>query len=283
QRDHHRDPLARVVAAVERDADRAAVRDLDRADRTPLDRFADRSHPHAGTLCERRHESRDLVEVAVLGEPVSRVPLGEPGPLGIGDSVDVGDDDLVRHVAERVLRHHDDERVLVPHVVGEREGHRALGGRPRLGAHGREPGPTGAVQCERGGHDRRRREEPSTAERCAHHADVIITDTLPEMPITIRELDRKADRRGVEAIDTTFETSSVFDLVTTPRRIELVERRLERPLVKTYSIGEVFAHWARWDTGWVAEDGAIRGVATVAYEAWHARLIMWHFYVAPEW
>jgi GNAT superfamily N-acetyltransferase len=75
----------------------------------------------------------------------------------------------------------------------------------------------------------------------------------------------------------------VFDLVTTPRRIELVERRLERPLAKRYSISELFAHWARWDTGWVAVDGEIRGVATVAYEAWHARLTLWHLYVAPEW
>lgn len=103
------------------------------------------------------------------------------------------------------------------------------------------------------------------------------------MTITIRELNRATDRRGVEAIDTTFETQTVFDLVTTPTSIQLVARTLPKPLLKRYSIGEVFAGWARWDTGWVADDGGIRGFATVEYEAWHQRLNLWFLYVAPDW
>ncbi|MEO7735058.1 MAG: hypothetical protein ABIY55_29150, partial [Kofleriaceae bacterium] len=70
---------------------------------------------------------------------------------------------------------------------------------------------------------------------------------------TIRALHRTRDRRGVEAIDTGFETDVVFDLVPSPRGIALVERRLAQPMTKRYSIGEVFAPWARWDRGWVAE------------------------------
>jgi GNAT superfamily N-acetyltransferase len=101
--------------------------------------------------------------------------------------------------------------------------------------------------------------------------------------ITIRELDRKRDRAGVLAIDTTFETTSVFDVVTTARSIALAERPLGRTLAKTYSIAEVFASWARWEAGWVAEDDEIRGFATVAYEAWHERLVLWFLYVAPAW
>jgi ribosomal protein S18 acetylase RimI-like enzyme len=101
--------------------------------------------------------------------------------------------------------------------------------------------------------------------------------------MTIRELDRKRDRRGVEAIDTTFETTSVFELVTSARRIELVERTLEKPLAKRYSIAEVFAPWARWDKGWVADDGTIRGFAVVQHEPWHERLLLWFLYIAPEW
>jgi GNAT superfamily N-acetyltransferase len=87
----------------------------------------------------------------------------------------------------------------------------------------------------------------------------------------------------VEAIDTTFETSSVFDVVTRPRGIELVERRLDEPLAKRYSIGEVFAPWARWDAGWVADDDGVRGFATAGYEAWHERLVLWFLYIAPAW
>lgn len=103
------------------------------------------------------------------------------------------------------------------------------------------------------------------------------------MAITIRTLDRKTDRRGVEAIDTDFETTTVFDVVAASRKLELVERPLERPLVKRYSIGEVFAPWARWDTGWVADDGGIRGFATAGYEAWHERLVLWFLYISPAW
>lgn len=76
----------------------------------------------------------------------------------------------------------------------------------------------------------------------------------------IRELDPAHDQGGVEAIET-----------------------LERPLTKRYSIGEVFAGWAQWEKGWVADEDGVRGFATVEYEAWHARLVLWFLYMAPEW
>ena len=107
---------------------------------------------------------------------------------------------------------------------------------------------------------------------------------------TIRALHRTRDRRGVEAIDTGFETDVVFDLVAGARDLALVERRLAQPITKRYSIGEVFAPWARWDHGWVAEAAdtdagapVIRGFATAAYEAWHGRLVLWFLYIAPAW
>jgi GNAT superfamily N-acetyltransferase len=91
--------------------------------------------------------------------------------------------------------------------------------------------------------------------------------------VIIRELDRVADRRAVQAIDTAFDTDVVFDVVTTSRTIELVERRVDPPITKRYSIGEVFAGWAQWQVGWVADDGGVRGFATVEYE----------LYIAPAW
>lgn len=101
--------------------------------------------------------------------------------------------------------------------------------------------------------------------------------------LVIRELNRRTDRRGVEAIDTSFQTSSIFDVVSTPRTIELVERTLDAPLTKRYSISEVFASWARWDVGWVADDDGIRGFAAAEHEPWHQRLLLWFLYIEPAW
>ena len=101
------------------------------------------------------------------------------------------------------------------------------------------------------------------------------------MAITIREMNRKADRRGVEALDTSFTTTSIYDVVVGPRRLDLVERPLPSPRVKRYPIADAFAPWCSWDTAFVAEsDGTIVGFAAVEYEAWHARLVLWHVYVA---
>ncbi|HEX2687425.1 MAG TPA: GNAT family N-acetyltransferase [Kofleriaceae bacterium] len=102
------------------------------------------------------------------------------------------------------------------------------------------------------------------------------------MTFTIRELDRRRDRKGVEAIDTSFQTDRIFDVVTDARKVELVLRVLPAPMTKRYSIGEVFAQWARWDHGSVAEaDGEIRGFATVGHEPWHARVNLRFLYISP--
>jgi GNAT superfamily N-acetyltransferase len=91
-----------------------------------------------------------------------------------------------------------------------------------------------------------------------------------------------ADRAGVEAIDTSFQTSSIYDVIVTRQRIELSLKLLATPRVKRYPIADAFAHWAQWETGFVADDGGIVGFAAVAFEAWHSRLVLWHLYVAPD-
>ena len=93
-------------------------------------------------------------------------------------------------------------------------------------------------------------------------------------------MDRGRDRAAVARIDTSFETDTIFDVVVEPRALRLVERRLDAPRRKHSSLGEAFAPWSTWDTGFVAEeDGAVCGFAAVEYEPWHARLVLWHLYV----
>src|SRR5574338_419579 len=60
----------------------------------------------------------------------------------------------------------------------------------------------------------------------------------------------------------------------------LVDRTADRAAVS--AIDTSFAAWSTWDTGWVAEDpetGQVLGFAGVEFEAWHARLVLWHLYV----
>jgi ribosomal protein S18 acetylase RimI-like enzyme len=46
----------------------------------------------------------------------------------------------------------------------------------------------------------------------------------------------------------------------------------------------VFAGWASWNVGWVAEaDGAVRGFATAEYEGWNGRVNLWFLYISPAW
>lgn len=109
----------------------------------------------------------------------------------------------------------------------------------------------------------------------------MLCDRAGDMSLTIREMDPATDRRGVEAIDTSFETSVIFDVQVAPRGLTLVERQLTTPLVKRYSMTEAFAAWSTWDTAFVADDAGICGFAAIEYEAWHARLVLWHLYVSP--
>jgi ribosomal protein S18 acetylase RimI-like enzyme len=98
--------------------------------------------------------------------------------------------------------------------------------------------------------------------------------------IVVRQTDRTRDRAVVSAIDTSFETDTMFEIAVRARGLELVERPLERPRSKRYAMADAFAAWSTWDHGWVAEDGgAVCGFAAVEYEAWHARLVLWHLYI----
>lgn len=99
--------------------------------------------------------------------------------------------------------------------------------------------------------------------------------------MVIREIEED-DRRSVAMIDTAFETEAIYEVLVTPRTIELRERRQLTPLTKRYAIADVFAPWSTWDTGWVAvDDDRVVGFAGVEYEAWHRRLVLWHLYVQP--
>lgn len=100
--------------------------------------------------------------------------------------------------------------------------------------------------------------------------------------ITIRDF-RPADRAAVASLDTAFETATAYTVRVTERALELVETPLAEPRVKRYPMADAFAAWSTWKTAWVAVDDTnarpIVGFAAVEFEAWHARLVLWHLYV----
>jgi hypothetical protein len=89
------------------------------------------------------------------------------------------------------------------------------------------------------------------------------------MATELRELDKAADRQGIEALEIAFDTDVIFDLAAGARSLELRARRLKQPLRKRYPMDEVFAPWASWQRGWVAVDGAILAFAPTT--AWATR------------
>jgi ribosomal protein S18 acetylase RimI-like enzyme len=100
--------------------------------------------------------------------------------------------------------------------------------------------------------------------------------------LQIRELQRRKDRAAVEAIDTGFETTEIFEVVTSARGIALELRTLPEALFKRYPIDEIFAPWGSWQRGWIAElDATTCGFATVEYVPWQQRLVLWFLYIEP--
>jgi ribosomal protein S18 acetylase RimI-like enzyme len=102
------------------------------------------------------------------------------------------------------------------------------------------------------------------------------------LPFTVRAMDREADAAAVAALETVFETWTIYDVEADRLKIEMTERKLDQPRVKRYPIEDVFEDWATWNVGWVAElDGKIVGFAGAEHEPWHGRVVLWHLYVEP--
>lgn len=98
--------------------------------------------------------------------------------------------------------------------------------------------------------------------------------------IEIRAIDRSQEHAGVAAIDTAFETSTIYELAIESTRLVLREIALATPHLKRYPIAEVFEPWSSWEHGFLACEGeTICGFAAVEYVPWHRRLVLWHLYV----
>ena len=101
--------------------------------------------------------------------------------------------------------------------------------------------------------------------------------------ISIRPASLPADAAAIEAIDTSFATSEVYEVEAAPAQITLRVRALSAPLHKRFPLDDLRSSSRPYTDSWVAlRDGSIVGFAATSFETWNARLVLWHFYVDPS-
>lgn len=98
----------------------------------------------------------------------------------------------------------------------------------------------------------------------------------------VREARLPGDAAAIAAIDTSFTTDVVFDVVATGAGFALRERRLPALLAKRFPLDDLHDADRPWTHGFLAEDGgACAGFAAAGFEPWNRRLVLWHLYVQP--
>jgi len=101
------------------------------------------------------------------------------------------------------------------------------------------------------------------------------------MAIEIREANPESDAGVIKAIDSTFETDTIFDVVKDGPVFSIIERRVDW-ITKSFPLDDLDDS-RRWDSAWLAWDGALPvGLVATEVEDWNRRLTVWHLYVSPS-
>ncbi len=94
--------------------------------------------------------------------------------------------------------------------------------------------------------------------------------------VTIREF-FKSDSTALRSIDTSFSTDHIYSVITIDSALQLARIPLTNSIVKKY---ELSADLLAGTTSFVAlKNGCVCGLIAVAFESWHRRLVIRHFYV----
>ncbi|MGH7022931.1 MAG: GNAT family N-acetyltransferase [Caulobacteraceae bacterium] len=97
---------------------------------------------------------------------------------------------------------------------------------------------------------------------------------------SIRPANLPDDASAIEAIDTSFTTSQVYEADFGPDGIRLRLKDLDQPVRKRFPLDDLRTGARPYSDAWVAlTDGSITGFAATSFEAWNRRLVLWHFYV----
>lgn len=104
--------------------------------------------------------------------------------------------------------------------------------------------------------------------------------------LQIRRLEMPQDEQALRELDTSYETTRVFEV----EKVGFVFRLVSRPLPEARRQGfDVLANELRnedrpWTDAWVATDPnrSLVGFVATSFESWNARLRLWHLYTAPS-
>ncbi len=101
--------------------------------------------------------------------------------------------------------------------------------------------------------------------------------------LTVRPFDPHVDRAAVSALDTSFITTTVYEVTGDERGLTLSLSQLDSPRTKRFPLDDLDAQDRAWSDAWVAEAGnALAGFAATSLETWNRRLVLWHLYVSPQ-
>ena len=95
----------------------------------------------------------------------------------------------------------------------------------------------------------------------------------------IRAAELPADAKAIRSVDTSFTTSSVFDVSVEGLTIRLEERDVDPPITKRFPHEDLEAD-RTWDRGWLALEAETPiGFAATRDEPWNGRVVVSHLYV----
>jgi ribosomal protein S18 acetylase RimI-like enzyme len=94
----------------------------------------------------------------------------------------------------------------------------------------------------------------------------------------VRSIRIPADEPAVKALDTSFTTQSIFEVVQEADGIRFLVQEQPSLLTKSFPLEDLETD--QWDRGWVATvDARIVGFIATWQESWRSRLGIYHFYV----
>jgi GNAT superfamily N-acetyltransferase len=98
--------------------------------------------------------------------------------------------------------------------------------------------------------------------------------------LTLRSLRWPDDREALLALDTSFTTERVYQVVATAMSFVFHETTITPPLHKVFDLTAEVDRFPTLDHVLIAElDARLAGVAALSYEAANRRAMLWHLYV----